>query len=682
MQNATAQRPGAANTNMVVPPRWSLPLLMAILIGMAALSLYSYPLFHTLVEGISVVVAASLFLVLFHTRRLQDNDYLLFVGIGLFFFTLLDVPHTFGYQGIGLFHGFDADLPTQSYIAQRLLLSATFLVAPLFLKRRLWLKTAFAVLGAVTVLIFMSLLVWRNFPTMFVEGVGLTPLKKNLEVVISAMFITGGAGLVVNRRYFDPMVLRMLIGSLVFFIGSEIAFTLYSTPFGYSNLAGHLFQVAAFYFVYRAVLVTALVNPFGLLFRELSEREKSLSSANASLNALASLSDTAISSLDLKEMTPPLLQRLADVMRADVAALLIAEEGFVRMVGSVGMTAENFVVPVGRGFSGRIAETRRPLYVADIQSDEEVTSIPLREQGIHSALGVPMHVGERFIGVLHVDWREYHAFDERDLRFLEIAADRIALAVRNAQLYAGERRIAQVFQQSLLSLPDHIPGVRYARSYHSATEQAVVGGDFFDLFPVDGSRVGVLIGDVSGKGIDAAVLMSLVKDTIRAHAHEGGSPARVLSLTNTLVEHYSRPETFVTVFFGLLDRHSGVLTFCNAGHPPAIATRCDGVLTLLEPNSPLLGAFPDLPFVDTEVLMDAGATLFLYTDGLIEARVAGEQYGEERLLQALQRRTECDPEDMIEAVLTNLMQFTGGTLSDDLAILSLRLVAEDQEWNI
>lgn len=682
MRNVTAPTSVDASESVVLPPRWSLPFLVALLLALAALSLYSYPLFHTLVEGICVVVAASLFLVMFHTRRLQDNDYLLFVGIGLLFFTLLDVPHTFGYQGLGLFHGFDADLPTQSFIAQRLMLSATFVIAPLFLARRLWVKTTFVAFGAITALIFMSLLVWRNFPTMFVEGVGLTPLKRNLEIVISTMFILGGVGLVTNRRYFDPMVLRMLVGSLVCFVGSEISFSLYTSPTGYSNLSGHLFQVAAFYFVYRAVLVTALVNPFGLLFRQLSEREQSLTSANMSLNALASLSEMAISSLDLKEMAPPLLQRLADVMRADAAALLLAEEGFVRMVASVGLSAENFVVPVGRGFSGRIAETRQPLYVADIQTDETVVSPPLREQAIRSALGVPMQVGDRFIGVLHVDWRDHHAFDERDVRFLEIAADRIALGVRNAQLYAGERRIAQIFQQSLLSLPDHVPGVRYARSYHSATEEAVVGGDFFDIFPVNGSRVGVLIGDVSGKGIDAAVLMSLVKDTIRAHAHEGGSPARVLALTNTLVEHYSGAETFVTVFFGLLDRRSGTLTFCNAGHPPAIATRCDGSLVLLEPNSPLLGAFPDLPYVDTDMRMDAGETLFLYTDGLIEARANDELYGEERLLEALQRRIQCEPEEMIEAVLTDLMQFTGGTLSDDLAILSVRLVPEEQEWAI
>jgi len=675
MDTGAAPTRAVRDEQVAGPPRWAVVFLVALLVGLSALSLYSYPLFHTVVEGISIVIAASLFLVLFHTRRLHENDYLLFVGISLLFFTFLDVPHALGFRGLNLFGGFGDDLPTQAFVIQRLLLAATFLLAPLFLTRRLWVRSTFVAFGALVGLAFLSLFVWRNLPVMFAEGTGLTPLKRTLEVVISAMFVLGGIGLVVNRRFFDPVVLRQIVASIACFIGSEISFMLYASPFGYSNLAGHLFQVSAFFFVYRAVLVTALVNPFSLLFRELSAREQSLTAANESLNALADISGTAISTLDLKELAPALLRRLCAVMGADAAALLLVQDGFVRVAATLGFDDDSIGVPVGRGLAGTIAETRRRRYVADIQTDESILSVPLREQGIRSVLGVPMEVGDKLIGVLHVDWRSYHPYDERDVQLLEIVADRVALAVRNAQLYEGKRRIAQIFQESLLSLPEHIEGVRYARTYRSATEEAVVGGDFFDLFPVDAARVGVVIGDVSGKGVEAAVLTSLVKDTIRAHAHEGGTPATVLGMTNTLVEHYSGPETFVTVFFGLIDRGSGILTYCNAGHPPAVALRCGGALSLLGPNSPLLGAFPDLPFADSQVRLELGHTLFLYTDGVIEARAGGELYGEQRLLAALRSLAECDPEVAVEAVFNDLMRFSDGTLSDDLAILSLKVVA-------
>lgn len=670
--------PIAPSGEVAGSPRSSLTFLVVLLLALVAVSQYNYPLFHMIVEGISVIVASALFLVLYHTRRLQDNDYLLFVGISLLFFVLLDVPHSLGFRGVSMFPGFDSNLPTQAYIAQRLMLSATFVIAPLFLTRRLWVRTAFIAFGVLTVLAFMSLLVWRNFPDMFVEGQGLTPLKRQLEFLISGMFLVGGIGLIANRRYFDPRVLRLLLASLVFFVGSEFAFTLYSEPFGFANFAGHLFQVSAFYLTYRAVLVTALANPFGLLFRELSAREQSLTEVNESLNAVADISDAAISSLDISQLAPALLTRLMRVMHADAAALLLAEDGSLRMVASVGYSVETFAVPVGEGFSGRMAVDRKPRYVEDLQEGAEVLSRPLRDQGIRSILGVPMLVGDRLIGTLHVDWRTRHAYDERDLRLLEIVGDRIALALRNAQLYQGERRIAQMFQESLLSLPEHINGIKYAKSYHSATEEAWVGGDFFDLFPVDPHRVGVLIGDVSGKGIEAAVLTSIVKDTIRAHVHEGAPPAVVLRKTNALLEHYSGSETFVTVFFGVLERSTGRFTYCNAGHLPAISTACDGELLLLPSNSPLLGAFPDVEFEDDEVLLAPGQTLFLYTDGVIEARSGHELYGEERLFSTLREQRDCDPEEMIDAALEDLLTFSGGSLTDDLAILALKVVPDDE----
>lgn len=657
-------------------PRSAFVFLVALLLALLAVSRYNYPLFHMIVEGISVIVASALFLVLYHTRRLHENDFLLFIGIGLLFFVVLDVPHTLGFQGIRMFPGFDNNLPTQAYIAQRLILGSTFVIAPLFLKRRLWVRTTFIAFGVLTAFTFMSLLVWKNFPAMFMEGQGLTPLKRQLEFLISALFVVGGIGMVVNRRYFDPHVLQLLLGSLVFFVGSEMSFTLYQDPFGFSNLAGHLFQVVAFYLTYRAVLVTALVNPFGLLFRELSEREHSLTEANERLNAVADISDAAMSSLDIAGLAERLLDRLARVMRADAAALLLAEDGQLRLAASVGFSFSSLVVLVGEGFSGRMASERRPRYVEDAQAEGEVISEPLREQGIRSALGVPMLVGDRLIGTLHVDWRVHHAFDERDLRLLEIVGDRIALAMRNAQLYEGERRIAQIFQEALLSLPEHINGVEYAKAYHSATEEAWVGGDFFDLFPVDSRRVGVLIGDVSGKGIEAAVLTSIVKDTIRAHVHEGSAPAEVLHKTNALVEHYSNTETFVTVFFGVLERATGRFTYCNAGHLPALSLDCRGTVSELSSNSPLLGALPDVEFTDDEVQLPEGQTLFLFTDGLVEARSGTELYEETRLLEVLRGLHECAPQDAIDAVLEDLMAFTGGSLNDDLAILALKLVPE------
>lgn len=655
--------------------RWALLPLALLLAVLVTLSLYSYPLFHTLAEMLCIMVAASIFIVVFHTRGLLDNHYLLFVGVGFLFFAILGVPHMLGYKGIQLLRGFDNDLPTQAFVAQRLLLASTFLIAPVFLRRRLRLVPTIGAFAFVVVAILMSLLVWRNFPQMFADGVGLTPLKKALEYVLSAMFLASGWLLVRERRAFDPDVLRLLLTSLGCFIGSELAFTLYATPFGLSNLGGHLFQLAGFYFAYRAVLVTALVNPFGLLFRELSGSERSLREANAQLNAVAEISDTAMSTLDLDELMPRLLARLVEVMHADAALLMLADGESLTSFAAVGLRDIGFTLPMGQGFAGTIAATRKPGYLHNAQAEDSPVNGQIREQGIRSMLGAPLMVGDGLVGVLHVDWLTHHAFSDDDLRLLGIVADRVALAVRNAQVYGGEHHIAQTLQKSLLSLPEELAGLVYARTYHSATKTASVGGDFYDLFDLDDSSVGILIGDVSGKGVEAAVLTALVKNTIRAHAHRGASPAEVLRLTNEMVERYSEPGSFVTVFFGLLDRRDGSIVYCNAGHPSVMIRRGAGDVVRLSPNSPLVGAFPDMAFADDKSSLEPGEVLVMYTDGLIEARRGPELYGEDRLGLLLGSAGDRGPQETVDALLEDLTRFTGGALSDDLAILALALVA-------
>ncbi len=660
--------------------RWGLPFLVLMLVSSVLASTYNYAMFHTLVEIYCTTIAAGVFIVVYNTRRFLDNDYLLFVGIGFLFFVFLGIPHTLGYKGLQLFANFDNDLPTQAFIAQRFLLASTVLIAPLFLSRRLWVRTTISLFAAVTGTALFSLLVWDNFPHMFIDGVGLTPVKKALELVLCAMFAAAGMLLFRARRAFEPDVLHLILASLGCFVGSELAFMLYATPFGLSNLGGHLLQVAAFHFAYRAVLVTALVNPFGLLFRELAASEQSLRAANAQLNAVADISGTAISTLELDELLPRLLERMVTVMHADAALVLLAEGKNLKSFASVGLPGVELTIPFGSGFSGTIASTRKPLFVFDAQDGDLSLINVIREQGIQSMLGVPLSVGDKLLGVLHVDWRTHHAFDDADLRLLEIVADRVALAIRNAQTYEGEHRIAQVLQGSILSMPDGIDGLEFAHLYHSATWEARVGGDFYDIFTLDDGLVGILIGDVSGKGIHAAVLTSLVKNTVRTHAQDvGTSPAEVIRRTNAMVERYSTPESFVTVFFALLDSRLGRLTYCNAGHTTVLIVRRDSRVTRLGSNSPLVGAFPDLVFTDSEAHVEPSEMLVMYTDGLTEARRGDELYGEDRLIAMLENKQDRNPQATVETLTHELLTFTGGDLSDDLAVLAVTFLGQGCE---
>lgn len=264
-------------------------------------------------------------------------------------------------------------------------------------------------------------------------------------------------------------------------------------------------------------------------------------------------------------------------------------------------------------------------------------------------------------------------FDDQSIDFVRRLALSLALSLANTAQFKAEHDIAQTLQMALLTLPASVPGIEFASSYSSATEAMEVGGDFYDLFELDDRGVGITIGDISGKGLDAAVLTSLVKNTIRAFASEKGkTPAQVLMQANDVVFRATPTEVFATVFFAILDHRTGRLVCANAGHPAAALMKDDGTFVRLTTTGTMLGAFPGVTYRESEAFLGLDELLFLYTDGLTEARRDGELYGEERLfafLSVLKSRT---ASDVISASLGDVTSFAGDRLRDDLAILALR----------
>jgi len=184
----------------------------------------------------------------------------------------------------------------------------------------------------------------------------------------------------------------------------------------------------------------------------------------------------------------------------------------------------------------------------------------------------------------------------------------------------------------------------------------------------------VTVGDVSGKGLDAAALTSLVKSTIRAHATDSAkTPAEVMSAANRLLLRESAPEMFATVFFGVLDTAAGRLVYCNAGHTTGALGRPGAPMTRLQSNSTLVGGLADATFVDSVASMHLDELLFLYTDGLTEARGEGGMFGEERVFSILEGLEIGDPWVAATRVIQEAGTFASGHLSDDVAILAVAL---------
>jgi len=315
---------------------------------------------------------------------------------------------------------------------------------------------------------------------------------------------------------------------------------------------------------------------------------------------------------------------------------------------------------------------QRPLAVRDAQHDSRVDSYVMELLGIKGALVAPLVAGERLIGALSVEYREVPGmFGVAERDFLVTVADAIAVAIQNARLYHAERRIAERLQESMLTVPDRVDGLEFAHFYRSATETAKVGGDFYDVFETEPGRVGVLIGDVAGKGIEAAVVTSLVKNTIRAEAYENRCPGDVLTHANDILRRQLEAEVFVTAFFGLLDTATGQLSYASAGHPAPLLRRARGGLLALDVVDGILASFVGVAYSPTDVTLSSGDTLLLFTDGVIEARRDSDLFGEERLASVV-RAADADPRALVRTVYERVLAYTGDRLADDIALLALR----------
>jgi PAS domain S-box-containing protein len=239
-----------------------------------------------------------------------------------------------------------------------------------------------------------------------------------------------------------------------------------------------------------------------------------------------------------------------------------------------------------------------------------------------------------------------------------------------------QRHIAGKLQQALLDIPQPAEGIEFAHLYRSATREASVGGDFYDVFEVKDGRLAILIGDVSGHGVEAARVATLVKDVVHAFAHQFRRPSVILGKTNGLLME-KQVAGFVTVFLGVLDREIGVLTYVSAGHPNGLLRDENSEVEFLEAASSPLGVFPGDSWSESQVHMNKEDLLFLYTDGLFEARRNGELFGQERLRKALEAWADASPKHLPETLLAQVLAFSDGELRDDVAMLALRLVKDN-----
>ena len=398
--------------------------------------------------------------------------------------------------------------------------------------------------------------------------------------------------------------------------------------------------------------------------------------AIARLGDVQRVTEAALAYLDLDDLLNELLDRVVGILKVDTSAILLVEDDGRTLAARAAKGLEEevrrgFRLPIGRGFAGRVAATREPVVISDLKTSTLQPVNPLfGEKSVRSLLGVPLIVEGRVIGVLHVGSLTQRDFDDADVQLLQLVADRIGLSIERSRL-AVQGQIAETLQRSLLPrrLPA-LPGLTMAAHYLPAAHESAVGGDWYDVIELGHRRLGLTIGDVAGHGMAAATYMGELRSAVRAYALEVESPGQLLGkLARFADKEQSR---MATMIYAVLNLDTWVVEFARAGHPYPLLVRPDGTAVFLkDAGGPPLGTGGSPAYDEMRFALDAGETLLLYTDGLIERRGAKLSDGEAALASAAIDAPD-EPELRCREIIAELID--EDQAPDDVALLALKAV--------
>ena len=392
------------------------------------------------------------------------------------------------------------------------------------------------------------------------------------------------------------------------------------------------------------------------------------------LRDIQSITDTALSRLDENDLLAELLERTRSILDADTAAVLLLDFSAGQLIATAAAGLEEEVrqgvrIPVGRGFAGRIAAEHRPVILRQVDHTTVLNPI-LWEKGIRALMGVPLVAGGKVIGVLHVGSLRSREFTSQDLELLQLAADRAAVAVHSLMV-REERIAASALQRSLLpaSLPTAEGAVMAARYVPG---EGSVGGDWYDVFVLPSGELGLVIGDVTGSGLAAAVVMGRMRSALRAYALETSDPADVLARLDRKMQYFE-PSIAATVLYAVFDPGQDRVRICTAGHyPPVVAVPGQAAELADIPPGLLIGAALDASRPVASLKITPGMLLCFYTDGLIERRGHSIDHGLDRLCQAVKPQP---PDAACGAVMAALVG--NEPAPDDIALLMYRRLPDE-----
>lgn len=641
---------------------------------------------HTILEFASIVVSFAVFATGWFGFKQTGNKRDLFLGMVFLATAAIDFMHTFTYQNMPAFLGESgvgkatAFWTIARFIAGVGLVSASF-VSPGSKNRMLSPRLLLA--SAVLLVVSVITLVIHFYPfsgRLFYDPRqgGLTPLKIDTEYFTILMY--GCAFVLASaKRGWDAGTIVPLRSALLIAMFAELAFTMYVNPYSLMNFFGHLLKTSAYFLILGALFVTSIRRPYEqlsgakeelqTLYTDAQEHRKEIEQSFSRIGSALS------SSIRLDEALDQIADLAKDMLHADCSVVISQARGrgVAEVVAQRGGCHEpdrpaHIAAKVGK----QAIDQGASALINDLKSSGLIDCTYTHENCLRSMVCAPMIFAGEALGVIAIYSHGADAFNRGDLKLLEAFATHAGVAIRNAINYERESRIADVLQRSLLSpSKTTLDGFEIASVYASAMEESQVGGDFYDVVDLGDGRVAVVIGDVSGKGLAAAVHTAMAKYVLRAYLSEGHSLAACMTLLGKVISDLTNTETFITMFCGILDSRTGEMVYVNAGHEPALYC-ADSDYVTLDATGPILGLGIDLGYGEKSITFAPGGVLLLYTDGISEARHEGHLLGTDRIGEALLNCRSEGSEGVARCIYQAALDFSANDLRDDVAILAVK----------
>ena len=380
----------------------------------------------------------------------------------------------------------------------------------------------------------------------------------------------------------------------------------------------------------------------------------------------------------LADLFPLILDLAIDAVGAQRGVVMILDDGNLEVKANKG---EGF--RISSAVRDRVVLEKNSVLVRDAQMDEAFRErMSIVEQKVRTMMAVPLQTENRTIGLIYVDSPNlFRAFTKDDLSLLTVMANVAAIRIEHARLAeveAIERRMARDLEQAaeiqrgiLPAKAPEVPGADLA-GYNAPCR--TVGGDYFDFFKYPNGRVAMVLGDVSGKGMPASLMMMGLQARVQVLADEPQDLAAVINRLNKITCQNCPSNRFITFFFCVLDPSTGDLSYCNAGHNPPVIVRKNGSVEYLDGGGPVLGIVPIANYAEYKVKLECGDVLAIYSDGVTEATNAkNDEFGDERFAEVLKATRQKSAAEIVGAVNQALTDFAAGSpAADDITLVVAR----------